>query len=209
VTKEEAAALPVPFYAYGLETDSEVGFFTADPDEFTNMIPLPDYFDELEIDADFRKDLRRVEKKNAEVRLVPGSKDDLVYASKWFLELCPDECEDDFRIRLEDWRKNCRFVSAYLDDELIAVHIAWDIGDTVYYCGCWWNRRYRNMSPAVYLLKKDIEQAIADGKRFYDLGIGDERYKKEWHPASEPSKYYAKMDAETAKKLKIDKFDVV
>jgi hypothetical protein len=209
LTKEEAAKVPVPFYVYDLEPDSEVGVFTEDIDEFTNVIPLPDSFDELDIDQDFRKDLRRVEKKNAELRLAQGTKDELVYASKWFLELCPDETEDDFRIRVEDWGRNCRLVSAFLGDELIAVHIAWDKDDTVHYCGCWWNRAYRNMSPAVFLLKKDIEKAIADGKKFYDLGIGDEKYKQEWRPKHTPTKYYAKMSKEVAEELEIPKFDEV
>lgn len=210
LTAEEAKKVPVPFYVCELHPDNEIGFVAEDADEFTNLLELPGSFAELaaRISPNLRKDLRRVEKKNAGVKVIFNRKSDFDAASKWFLELWPDETPEEFRRRRELWLEKCYFLSAYLEDELIAFHIAWDLGDSVYYCGCWWNRKYRNMSPAIFLLKHDIERAISAGKRVYDLGAGDEPYKKAWLPKSVPTKYYAKMTPEQAKELDVEKFDL-
>ncbi|MBW2972611.1 GNAT family N-acetyltransferase [Candidatus Woesearchaeota archaeon] len=210
LTAEEVKDAPVPFYVCELHPDNALGFETGEADEFTNMLLLPGSFEELaaRIDPDLRKDLRRVERKNAEVKIVFNRKEDFDVASRWFLERWSDETTDEFRRRRELWLENCYFISAYLGDELIAFHIAWDLGESIYYCGCWWNREYRSMSPAIFLLKNDIERAIKDGKKIYDLGVGDEPYKKDWRPKSIPTKYYAKMTPEQAKELDVDKFDL-
>jgi hypothetical protein len=209
LTAKETLSLPTPFFVYGLPPDNKIGSFTKDLDEFTNKIPLKGSFDELDIDNDLRKDLKRIEKKNLNCRLIFNKKDDLDTASRWFLNLWDDETPEHFARRKELYLKNCNFISLYNGDELIAFHISWDYKDLIFYCGCWWNRAYKNQCPATFLLKKDIERAISLGKRFYDLGLGDEAYKKRWHPISVPTKYYAKMDKETAAVIHVEVFDEV
>ena len=65
---------------------------------------------------------KRVEKKNEDIKLVYNEKDALDKSKKWFLELW-EEDEIDFHRRLEIWKKRCYTISAYLNHELIAVHI--------------------------------------------------------------------------------------
>jgi hypothetical protein len=215
LNKEDLKILPKPFLILSIHPDCPIGFESEEKDELTNIIPLPDSFDKLKLDNDFRKDLKRVEKKNEELRLVYNEKDALEKSSKWFLEFFK-EPKKDFKRRMEVWKERCYTISAYLGEELIAVHIAMKgenlnnfkchsslasqmkEKDTIYYFGCWWNREYKNLSTPVFLLKKDIEKAIENKIKFYDLGIGDEPYKKKWGGIEKPTKSYAVMTKELA-----------
>ena len=203
--KKDLKNLPLPFYIISLRPDCPVGFVSDEADQLTNIIELPDSFDKLKLDNDFRKDLKRVEKKNEGLRLVYNEKDALEKSSKWFLEFFK-EPKEDFKRRMEVWKEKCYTLSAYLGNELIAVHIALKENDTIYYCGCWWNREYKNLSTPVFLLKKDIEKAIEDKIKIYDLGIGDEPYKKKWGVIEKPTKSYAVMTKELADYLEIKKY---
>jgi len=171
--------LPTPFYMISIHPDCSIGFESEEKDQLTNIIQLPDNFDKLKLDNDFRKDLKRVEKKNENIKLVYNEKDALDKSKKWFLAQFKENREE-FKRRLEIWKEKCYTISAYLDGKLIAVHIAMREENIIYYCGCWWNREYKNLSTPIFLLKKDIEKAIADKVECYDLGIGDEPYKKKW-----------------------------
>lgn len=42
--------------------------------------------------------------------------------------------------------------------------------------------------------------------KYYDLGIGDEKYKKKWNPIQRQTKYYAVMTKKMAEELGIKKF---
>ena len=110
---------------------------------------------------------------------------------------------------MEIWKEHCETVSAYLGDELIAVHITMKKEDTVYYCGCWWNREYKSLSTPTFLLEQDIKNAIKDGMKYYDLGIGDEPYKKKWGVIEKPTKYYAILTKEIADYLGIKKYQKI
>jgi hypothetical protein len=182
--------LPTPFLLIEIDPKCRLGFDMEESDEVTNIIKLEDNFEKLKIDNDLRKDLKRVEKKNEELRLVYNEEGSLERSKQWFLDLWK-EGKRDFKRRLEIWKENCQTTSAYLGEELIAVHITMKEKDTVYYMGCWWNREYKALSTPTFLLKKDIEKAIAEGMKYYDLGIGDEPYKKKWGVIEKPSKYYA------------------
>jgi len=197
--------LPTPFFLPDIHPDCPIGFETNKKDGYTNIIELPKSFDEIKMDNSLKKDLRRVEKKNVDVKIVPNKKNDLEKSKKWFLELWK-ESKKDFERRLELWRQKCYILSAYLKNELIAVHIAMQEKDTVYYFGCWWNRKYKNRSIPTFLLKKDIERAIKDGIKYYDFEVGDESYKKKWGVIEKPTKYYAIVTKELAKKLEIEKY---
>ena len=203
--KKDLKTLPSPFYIFSIDPDCPIGFESEEKDELTNIIPLPDSFDKLKLDNDLRKDLKRVEKKNENIRLVYNEKDALKKSSKWFLELWKEDKEE-FKRRMEIWTEKCYTISAYLEDELIAVHIAMKKDDTIYYCGCWWNRKYKNLSIPTFLLEQDIKNAIKDGMKFYDLEIGDEPYKKKWGVIEKPTKYYAIMTKELADYLEIKKY---
>lgn len=203
--KKDLKTLPTPFYIFSIHPDCPIGFESEEKDELTNIIPLPDSFDKLKLDNDFRKDLKRVEKKNEGLRLVYNEKDALDKSSKWFLEQWKED-KKEFARRLEIWKEKCYTISAYLGDELIAVHIAMKEKDTIYYFGCWWNREYKSMSTPIFLLKKDIEKAIEDKIKIYDLEIGDEPYKKKWGVIEKPTKYYAVMTKEFADYLEIKKY---
>ena len=87
-----------------------------------------------------------------------------------------------------------------------AMHIAMQEKNTVYYFGCWWNRKYKNRSVPIFLLKKDIESTISKGMKYYDLEVGDESYKKKWGVVEKPTKYYAIVTKEMAKKIEIEKY---
>ena len=200
--KKDLKDLPKPFYVTEIHPDCSVGFVSKDKVSFTNIIELPDSFDELKLDNDLRKDLRRIEKKNTDLKLVWNEKDALDKSKRWFLELWK-ESQKDFRRRLELWKQKCYTISAYLEKELIAVHIAMQEKDTVYYLGCWWNRKYKNRSVPTFLLKKDIEHAIENRLKYYDLEVGDEQYKKQWGVIEKPTKYYAILTKEMAEKLGI------
>lgn len=197
--------LPKPFFLSEIHPDCPIGFETKNKDEYTNIIELPKSFDELKMDNNLRKDLRRIEKKNADLKIVFNEKDALDKGKKWFLELWKEN-KKDFNRRLELWRQKCYTLSAYLNGELIAVHIAMKEKDIVYYFGCWWNRKYKNRSISIFLLKKDIENSIKNGIKYYDLEVGDEPYKKKWGVIEKPTKYYAVMPKKLAEKLGIPKY---
>ncbi len=197
--------LPKPFFLTEIHPDCTVGFETKDSGGHTNVIELPDSFDKLKMDSSLRKDLRRIEKKNAGVRIVANEHSALNKSKKWFLELWK-ESPADFKRRLSLWKRKCYTLSAYLDGELIAVHIAMQENSTVYYFGCWWNRKYSSMSVPTFLLKKDIEAAISRKLKYYDLEVGEEAYKKKWGAIHKPTKYYAVVTKEIAAKLGIDRY---
>ena len=197
--------LPRPFVLSEINPDCPVGFETKDNDEFTNIIKLPDSFDKLKLNKDLRKDLKRVEKKNADIKIVYNEKDALDKSKKWFLELWKED-KKDFKRRLKIWKEKCYTLSAYLGKELIAVHIAMKEKDTVFYLGCWWNRKYKSLSTPIFLLKKDIENAIRDKVKYYDFEIGDQAYKKKWGVIEKPTKYYAVLTKRLAKILEVEKY---
>jgi len=203
--KKDLKNLPKPFYVSEIHPDCTIGFVSNDKSSYTNIIEVPKSFDELKIDKDLRKDLRRVEKKNSDLKIVYNEEGALDKSKKWFLELWKEN-KKDFKRRLELWKRKCYTLSAYLKKELIAVHIAMQERDTIYYFGCWWNRKYKNRSVPTFLLKNDIERAIKKGMRYYDLEVGDEPYKKKWGVIEKPTKYYAILTKEMAGHLGIEKY---
>ena len=208
--KKDIPALPTPFFVWDMHPDSPVGFESDAADALTNIIALAQSFDALGMDADLRKDLRRLERKNESVALVENEKGCLRKSAEWFLEFWKEE-KADFERRLSLWEKHARTLSAYAGEELLGVHICLDGfgGDagTTYYLGCWWNRKHKSRSIATFLLAKDIANAIRAGKKFYDLGVGDEPYKKQWGVIERKSKYFAKMPAKLAGELGLKKFE--
>ncbi len=203
--EKELKTLPTPFLLTEIHPDCPIGFESKKNDEFTNIIELADSFEKLKLNNDLRKDLKRVEKKNADVKIVYNEKDALDKSKKWFLELWKED-KKDFQRRLKLWKEKCYTISAYIGKELIAVHIAMKEKDTVFYFGCWWNRKYSPLSTPTFLLKKDIEKAIENGIKYYDLEIGDQPYKKKWGVIEKPSKYYAILTKELADYLGIEKY---
>ncbi|HLD97823.1 MAG TPA: GNAT family N-acetyltransferase [Candidatus Nanoarchaeia archaeon] len=203
--KKDLKNLPKPFYLAEIHPDCPVGFETDEKAEFTNIIKLPDSFEKLKIDNDLRKDLKRVEKKNADVKIVYNEFDALDKSKHWFLENWKEN-KRDFQRRLKLWKEKCYTISAYLGDELIAVHIAMREENTVFYLGCWWNKKYKPLSTPIFLLKKDIENAIINKMHYYDLEIGDQPYKKKWGVVEKPTKYYAILSKEQAEYLEIKKY---
>ncbi|HRZ85215.1 MAG TPA: GNAT family N-acetyltransferase [Candidatus Paceibacterota bacterium] len=203
--KKDLKKLPEPCLIIEIHPDCPIGLNTKEIDEFTNIIELPDSFEKIKINNDLRKDLKRVEKKNENVKIVYNEKDALEKSKKWFLEIWKEDKEH-FKRRMKIWKEKCYTLSAYLNNELIAVHIAMKEKDTIYYCACWWNRKYKSLSTPVFLLKKDIEQAIKDGMKYYDLEVGDEPYKKKWGVIERPTKYYAVLTKELAEHLEIDNY---
>jgi lipid II:glycine glycyltransferase (peptidoglycan interpeptide bridge formation enzyme) len=205
LNKEDLKNLPTPFYMISIHPDCSIGFKSEEKDQLTNIIKLPDSFDKLNLDNDFRKDLKRVEKKNENIKLVYNEKDALRKSKKWFLAQFKENREE-FKRRLEIWEEKCDTISAYFGEELIAVHITMKEKNIIYYCGCWWNREYKNFSTPIFLLKKDIEKAITEGIEYYDLGIGDEPYKKKWGVIEKPTTYYAILTEKLADYLGITKY---
>ncbi|MFA4952792.1 MAG: GNAT family N-acetyltransferase [Candidatus Pacearchaeota archaeon] len=203
--KKDLKTLPTPFLITEIHPDCPVGFETKEKNWFTNIIKLPDSFDKLRLDNDLRKDLKRVEKKNADVKIIYNEKDALDKSKKWFLEFWKEN-KKDFQRRLKLWKEKCCTISAYLGKELIAVHITMKEKDTVFYLGCWWNRKYSSLSTPTFLLKKDIEKAIRDGMKYYDLEVGEESYKKKWGVIEKPTKYYAVLTKELADYLEIENY---
>ncbi len=196
--------LPHPFYVHDIHPDCPVGFRTEGEESRTNEIPLPHSFDQLRLSPDLRKDLRRVEKKNADTRIVSNEKHALEKSSKWFLELW-NEGPEDFKRRLHVWKKALT-LSAYSGEKLLGVHISLPGENGLYYLGCWWDRSSKGLSIPTFLLKKDVERAISMNLSFYDLGIGDEPYKKQWGVVERQTKYYAAMNLPLAKKLGLKRF---
>ena len=196
--------LPRPFILFDIHPDCPLGFESEQEDDSTNIIKLADSFFQL-LSADLRKDLRRIEKKNSDLRIVENEAGALDKSRRWFLEVWKED-EEEFKRRLELWKQRCYTLSAYLNEELIAVHIALREKDTIYYFGCWWNRTYKNRSVPIFLLKKDIERAIAKKIKYCDLGVGNEAYKKKWGVIRKPTKYYAIVTRDMAKRLGIENY---
>lgn len=203
--EKDLKTLPTPFILTEIHPDCLLGFETEEKEEFTNIIELTDSFDKLKLDKSLRKDLKRVEKKNVNVKIVYNEKDALDKSKKWFLLLWKEHKED-FQRRLKLWKEKCYTISAYIEKELIAVHIAMKEKDTIFYFGCWWNRKYKSLSIPTFLLKKDIEKAIIDKVKYYDFEIGDESYKKKWGVIKKPTKYYAILTKELADYLGIENY---
>ena len=134
--KKELNTLPKPFYLSEINPDCPVGWETTEDDEYTNVISLPKRFEDLKIDPDLRKDLRRIEKKNSDVKIILNEKNALEKSKHWFLELWKEE-QADFERRLSLWKKQCYTLSAYAGKELLGVHIAMnDVPrKTIYYFG--------------------------------------------------------------------------
>ncbi len=197
--------LPRPFFLAEIHPECNAGFETKDKSEYTNIIELPDSFDKIKMDSSLRKDLRRIERKNDGLRIVANEAGALDKSSRWFLEQWKEET-DVFARRMALWKQKCYTLSAYLDKELIAVHIAMQENGTVFYFGCWWNRKYRSISVPTFLLKKDVERAVSRKLMHYDLGIGNEPYKKKWGVIQKPTKYYAVVTKAMAAKLGIDRY---
>ena len=197
-------SLPSPFYLPDVHPDCPVGFRCEGEESKTNEIILPGSFEQLSLHKDLFKDLRRIEKKNAETRLVRNEKGVLQKASPWFLEQFDEELGD-FKRRMHVWR-HASTLSAYAGDELLAVHITLSANNIVYYLGCWWNREYKTAAPPTFLLKRDIEQAIGSKVNIYDLGIGGEPYKKQWGVVRRQTKYYAKMSKQLAAELMLKQY---
>lgn len=203
--EKDTKNLPIPFLLTEIHPDCPIGFETEEKEDFTNILKLPDSFDKLNLDKSLRKDLKRVENKNECVRIVYNEKDALDKSKKWFLEFWKEE-KKDFQRRLKLWKEKCYTISAYLGKELIAVHIAMKEKDTIFYFGCWWNRKYKALSTPTFLLKKDIEKAINGGMKYYDFEIGDEPYKKKWGVIEKPTKYYAVLTKELADYLEVKNY---
>ncbi len=203
--REDLPGLPKPFVLRDLPPDNEIGFVTKDREAFTNIIELPDSFGALGMDPDLRKDLRRIERKNEGTKLVEDEKDSLDRSKHWFRELWHEE-HGEFERRLKLWKEKAYTVSAYRGEELLGVHIAMEESNAIYYLGCWWNREHKNLSVPTFLLKRDIERAIAKGLKTYDLGIGQESYKKQWGVVQKPTKYYAEITPEMAEVFKMGEF---
>lgn len=203
--KKDLKNLPKPFYLAEIHPDCPVGFETEEKEEFTNIIKLPDSFDKLKLDNNLRKDLKRVEKKNAHIKIVYNEQNALDMSKHWFLEAWKEN-KKDFERRLKLWKEKCDTISAYFGDELIAVHISMKDEKTIFYLGCWWNKNYKSLSTPIFLLKKDIENSIMNKMEYYDLEIGDQPYKKKWGVIERPTKYYAVFTKEQADYLEIKKY---
>lgn len=203
--KKDLKELPLPFYLQDIHPACEIGFEATEKDEVTNIIELPETFSELKLNNDLRKDLRRVESKNSETKILFNEKNSLEKSKHWFLEQW-NENKKDFDRRMPLWKKISYTQSAYIGKELAGVHIAMEENKIIYYFGCWWNREYKNLSIPTFLLKKDIEKAIEKKMKYYDLEVGDETYKKKWGVIEKPTKYYAVLTKQLAEKMKIEKF---
>lgn len=204
--KSDLKELPLPFYLQDIHPDSPVGFPCEGEESKTNEIILPRSFEELHLAVDLRKDLKRVEKKNAGTKIVPNEHNALDKAGKWFLEQW-GEAPADFERRMRLWKKSAFTLSAYSGEKLLGVHISLPAQNGLHYLGCWWDRSNKSLSVPTFLLKKDVERAISLGLSFYDLGIGNESYKKQWGVVERQTKYYAAMTKPLALKLGLKRFD--
>jgi hypothetical protein len=205
LNKKNLSELPEPFFLFDLHPDSKIGFVSNRADSVTNIIVLKNSFEELKLDKYLRKDLKRIEKKNSEINLIENELNALEKSRKWFEELW-HEPKDELDYRIKIWNEHANTLSAYKENELIGVHISMQEKNTVFYLGCWWNRAYKNLSVPTFLLKKDIEKAIQNKMSFYDLGIGDESYKKQWKGIEKPTKYYAILTKELAEEMNVKEF---
>ena len=202
--EKDLTKLPLPFYVQDIHPDCPVGFECEGEESKTNEILLPDSFEELKLDNDLRKDLRRIEKKNSSTEIVPNEKNALEKAGKWFLDLWNEEPVE-FKRRLLVW-KGVSTLSAYSGEKLLGVHISIPAKNGLDYLGCWWDRSSKSLSIPTFLLMKDVERAISMNLSFYDLGVGDEPYKKQWGVVERQTKYYAAMKPPLAKKLGLKRF---
>ncbi|MFH1587247.1 MAG: GNAT family N-acetyltransferase [Candidatus Diapherotrites archaeon] len=203
--EKDLKTLPKPFLLEEIDPKCKIGHESEGKEATTNIIELPSHFEQLNLKPSLRKDLRRVEKKNADTSIVLNEENALENSEQWFLELWGEE-KSDFERRLSLWKEKAYTLSLYCGGELLGVHIAMEENESVYYLGCWWNRKHKDRSVPTYLLKKDIERAIQNGKKYYDLEVGSESYKKNWGVIEKQTKYYAVMTKSLAKMLGIKKF---
>ncbi len=202
LNEEDIPRLPVPFVAFDIHYDCPLGRPGHDSEAITNIIALPEKREGLLLKPDLRKDLKRIARLNQDLIFRENRYEDLERASAWFVARFK-ESHRMLKRRLEIYGKDARWTAAFAGDDLIAVHIAMDDDDrkTTYYLGCWWNREHKHRCVPTFLLHQDILKAIDFGRRFYDLGIGDEPYKKKWPVVEKMSKCYAWVDADTIRAL--------
>lgn len=210
--EEDIPRLPVPSLLFDIHYDCPVGRLSHNDEAMTNIIVLPEKREGLLLKPDLRKDLKRIAKLNQDLTFRENHYGDLERASAWFVARFK-ESKRELKGRLEIYKKDARWTAAFAGDDLIAVHIAMDddSGETVYYMGCWWDKEHKRRCVPTYLLHQDILKAIDNGRKSYDLGIGDEPYKKKWPVIEKMSRYYARVDAETmrALELKPDEVELV
>src|SRR3990167_5809610 len=72
--KKDLKDLPKPFFLSDIHPDCLIGFKTKEKDSYTNIIKLEDSFEKIKIDKDLRKDLKRIEKKNSDLKIVLNEK---------------------------------------------------------------------------------------------------------------------------------------
>ena len=198
--ERDVGQLPLPFVSFSVHCDSPVGTVCDDEDAKTNIIALPPRQEELALDSDLRKDLKRIAKLNADVTFREGRPGDLEAASAWFVAQFK-ESKRDMRQRMDLYLKEARWTAAFVGEELLGVHLTMEDGEQVYYLGCWWNREHKRRCIPTFLLHRDILDTISRGKRSYDLGIGDESYKKQWPIIERQSKLIAVVDEKTRQAL--------
>lgn len=209
LNEEDVPKLPAPFAVFGIHYDCPVGRPGPDDEAITNIIVLPEKREELVLKPDLRKDLKRIGKLNQDVTFRENNYEDLECASAWFVAQFK-ESKRDLGTRLLIYKREARWTAAFAGDELIAVHIMMDDDDgtAVHYLGCWWNREHRHRCAPTFLLHQDILRAIDKARKFYDLGIGDEPYKKKWPVIEKMTKYYARVDEGTMRALGFEPHEV-
>ena len=85
-TEEDIKNAPKPLLLRDINPNSKIGFETQDPESYSNTITLKNSFEELDIDSDLRKDLKRIEKKNEQIKIIANEPDALEKSKHWFIQ---------------------------------------------------------------------------------------------------------------------------
>ncbi|MHB1423509.1 MAG: GNAT family N-acetyltransferase [Gemmataceae bacterium] len=74
-----------------------------------------------------------------------------------------------------------------IEDTIVAAHYGFRYGDSFLYYLPGYGKAWKELSPGTVLLARCLESAIESGLATFDLGVGDEEYKRHWSVRQVPT----------------------
>jgi CelD/BcsL family acetyltransferase involved in cellulose biosynthesis len=78
-------------------------------------------------------------------------------------------------------------MSLQLKDTILAAHYGFRFGDSFLYYLPGYDKAWKELSPGRILMARCIESAIESGLNTFDLGVGEEEYKRHWSAQQVPT----------------------
>jgi hypothetical protein len=217
-SKQDLQNAPAPLWVTYIEPDSDIGIVDSKGDK-TYIIHLPESF-QLYLDTlgyDSRKEMNYVLRKCKELVCVENKKEDLLsVCSEHFSKINQRAIEEgekpfsDIGIStlVEIFQSDCvHTISVYEKDNPapIAINVSFQDKHKVFdsFCIRNTNDKYKKLSLGTFCILKNIEFAIRDNFKIYDMLAGGWGYKTKFGAVPTEMKVYIKCDREFAKHYEI------